>query len=353
MVWGNRPYYLEYAKRYQYNEYGIKSYPGMVKMPEKKKNDFWVFLFGGSAMAGKGSDRSQGYLNITGVTEHNLPDTIEYHLQILLQKFFVDKNVSVFNASVAMHTVAQSMTNYERLRHLKPDWVVSMDGVNEGKQSVTNSLRENWLKHPVNTFPIKQLRIMSSLSAAAFLIGEYIYYESGVIEVPLETSPDPKLMEFWLDHPIEIPPSIPKESAHVPSEIKTWFEEYFRNLSLFQNMLELDKQKHLLLVQPFLINRNIQKMPPVERAVYNYMAAGRQKRSNSLVYLDYGQSIFSLLAEKLSKSNSIFTMESMHNWDGWVFVDEVHLSKETNKKIAQGISEFIISDGTLIPFLQL
>ena len=80
MVWGNRPYYLEYAKRYQYNEYGIKSYPGMIKMPEKKKNDFWVFLFWGSAMAGKGSDRSQGYLNITGVTEHNPPNTIEYHL---------------------------------------------------------------------------------------------------------------------------------------------------------------------------------------------------------------------------------------------------------------------------------
>ena len=40
MVWGNRPYYLEYAKRYQYNEYGIKSPPDMVKMPEKKKNDF-------------------------------------------------------------------------------------------------------------------------------------------------------------------------------------------------------------------------------------------------------------------------------------------------------------------------
>ena len=117
-------------------------------------------------------------------------------------------------------------------------------------------------------------------------------------------------------------------------------------------MLELDKQKHLLLVQPFLINRNIQKMPPVERAVYNYMAAGRQKSSNSLIYLDYGQHIFSLLAEKLSKSNNIYTMESMHNWDGWVFVDEVHLSKEANKKIAQGISEFIISDGVFIPFLQ-
>ena len=223
----------------------LKAIQARSRCLRRKKNDFWVFLFGGSAMAGKGSDRSQGYLNITGVTEHNPPDTIEYHLQKLLQKFFVDKNVSVFNASVAMHSVAQSMTNYERLRHLNPDWVVSMDGFNEGDISVTNSLRKGWPKHPVNTFPVKQLRIMASLSAFIFLIGEYIYYDSGFIEVPLETLPDPKIKEFWLDHPREILPLTPKELAHAPSEIKAHFKEYFRNLSLFQNMLELDKQKHL------------------------------------------------------------------------------------------------------------
>ena len=95
-------------------------------------------------------------------------------------------------------------------------------------------------------------------------------------------------------------------------------------------------------------------MPPVERAVYNYMAARKQKSSNSLDNGDYRQYMFSLLANKLSKSNSIFSMDTMHHWDGWVFwvfVDEVHLSKEANKRIAQEISKFIISDGTSIPFL--
>ena len=91
-------------------------------------------------------------------------------------------------------------------------------------------------------------------------------------------------------------------------------------------------------------------MPPVERAVYNYMAARKQKSSNSLDNADYRQYMFSLLANKLSKSNSIFSMDTMHHWDGWVFVDEVHLSKEANKRIAQEISKFIISDGTSIPF---
>ena len=127
MIWGNNPYYLEYEERYQYNEYGIKSEPGKVKMPEKKKDDFWIFLFGSSTMAGKGSARHRGFLNITGVAEHESPNTIEFYLLALLQKSFPDKNIRVFNASVDMQTMAQTIYNYERLRHLKPDWVVSMN----------------------------------------------------------------------------------------------------------------------------------------------------------------------------------------------------------------------------------
>ena len=131
MIWGNTPGYLGYSGRFQYNEYGIKSEPGKHKMPEKKKDDFWVFLFGSSAMAGKGSARHRGFLNITGVAEHDFSNTIEFYLQSLLKESFPDKNVRVFNASVGSHTMAQTISNYERLRHLNPDWVISMNG-NDG-----------------------------------------------------------------------------------------------------------------------------------------------------------------------------------------------------------------------------
>jgi hypothetical protein len=53
-------------------------------MPEKKKDDFWIFLFGSSTMAGKGSTRNRGFLNITGVAEHESPNTIEFYLLALL-----------------------------------------------------------------------------------------------------------------------------------------------------------------------------------------------------------------------------------------------------------------------------
>jgi len=52
--WTNRPFFLEYDHSSQYNEIGMRVRAKDVFMPEKKENDFWVFLFGASAMAGMG-----------------------------------------------------------------------------------------------------------------------------------------------------------------------------------------------------------------------------------------------------------------------------------------------------------
>ena len=84
----------------------------------------------------------------------------------------------------------------------------------------------------------------------------------------------------------------------------------------------------------------------------------RQKLLPKEVKPNYKYSIwceidFNKFVNKLSKSNSIFSMDTMHHWDGWVFVDEVHLSKEANKRIAQEISNFIVSKSTIIPFSQV
>jgi hypothetical protein len=240
MIWGNTPYYLNYDQSYQYNELGIKSEPGKIKIPEKNKNDFRVFLFGGSAMAGKGSQRGAGYLKIIGVTEHKLYNTIEHHLQERLQKSFPQKRVKVFNASVAMHSVAQSNANYERLRHLKPDWVVSMDEHNQYiPKEITdlNYRRHYWPTTGINVFPIKQLRMLAKRSAFLYLMGEYIYYKSGLLEAPLNTPADPKEKEFWLNRPMEVPVITPETLSQTPEKIKISYDEFIRDLSLFQKNL--------------------------------------------------------------------------------------------------------------------
>jgi hypothetical protein len=350
MIWGNAPYYLEYDQRYQYNEFGIKSEPGKVKMPGKKENDFWVFLLGGSAMAGKGSHRGAGYLKITGVVEHNISDTIEHHLQKQLQNSFPDKRVRVFNASVAMHSVTQSDANYERLRHLKPDWVVSMDGHNQRipDQGITdiNFRRNDWATTGLNVFPVKQLRMIAKHSAFAYLVGEYIYYKSGVLEAPLNTPSDPKEKEYWLNRPMEAPSITPKKVAQASNETKASFNGFIRDLSLFQKKLELDGQKHLLLIQPELKMRNISKMPAVERATYNLMETIAGKRNG----IELEQNLHTLFPENRFKSKNIFSMAAVHDWDGYVFVDYCHFSKEANKKIVREIAKFIETQGAYQPF---
>ncbi len=349
MIWGNTPYYLDYDQRYQYNEYGIKSEPGKIKMPKKKENDFWIFLFGGSAMAGKGSHRGAGYLKITGVTEHKLSNTIEHHLQDRLQNSFPNKKVKVFNASVAMHSVAQSNANYERLRHLKPDWVVSMDGHNQyipHDIADINFRRHYWATMRINTFPIKQLRMIAKHSAFFYLVGEYIYYKSGLLEAPLNTPADPNEKEFWLKRPMEAPPITPEILSQAPNETKVSYNGFIRDLSLFQKELELDGQKHLLLIQPELKMRNLSKMPAVERAVYNLMETLAGEREG----IGLKQYLHTLFPKIHFSSKNIFSMAAAHDWDGWIFVDYCHFSKEANKKISKEIAKFIETNGTYHPF---
>jgi hypothetical protein len=350
MIWGNSPYYLEYDKRYQYDEFGIKSEPGEIKMPKKKENELRVFLFGGSTMAGKGSQRGLGFLKITGVTEHKTADTIEQHLQEQLQKSFSDKKVKVFNASVAMHSVAQSSANYERLKHLKPDWVISMDGNNQKipdqYESDIDYRRNYWPTTKINIFPIKQLRMIAKHSAFVYLVGEYLYYKSGMLEAPLNEPPDPKEKAFWLSRPKESPTVTPEKLKLASRKTKVSFKGFIRDLSVFHDKLENDGQKHLLLVQPLLKMRNLSKMPEVERSAFNLLESITATEGE----IGYERYLYSLLPENLPVSKNIFSMAAVHDWEGWVFVDHCHVTKETNKRIAKEIARFIETGGSYQPF---
>ena len=69
--------------------------------------------------------------------------------------------------------------------------------------------------------------------------------------------------------------------------------------------------------------------------------------------LTYKQYLYGLLSEILPESKNTKTMEAMHQWEGWVFVDYCHFTKGANERVAQEISKFIVSDGTYNPFPKL
>lgn len=345
LIWGNRPRYLEYDHSSQYNEYGMRVKPGEIQMPKKQANDFWVFLFGGSAMYGIGSTENGDWLKISGVALHDIPHSIDGILEKILQKAMPDKKVRVFNAATASYTIFQSRLNYERLKHLHPDWIISMDGandpmdLNDNETTYTRCLM-HWIKNPVNGFPYLQGRFLMRNSAFMFLIGEYLFFRSGIIRSGKNIRQDKETIEYWL---LKNPAgsSVNKTLSH---ENNRAVNEFLKNLWLFHQTLSYDGQKHLLLIQPHLSMRCPAKLKNTERAVYNYFS-----RSGGGIN-PFMKAVYERIPAEFQTVSQIATMDSLHYSDKWIFVDYCHFSGEANGEIAAEISKHILSEGKYKPF---
>jgi len=46
-------------------------------------------------------------------------------------------------------------------------------------------------------------------------------------------------------------------------------------------------------------------------------------------------------------------MYAVHDWEDWVFLDYCHFSESANRKIADEIANFILSNGKDKPFARL
>jgi hypothetical protein len=129
-------------------------------------------------MAGAGANIGGGFSKLTGVEESSFSAGIDGFLQAKLQKDMPDKNVKVYNGAVVVQSVVQSRLSYERVRHLKPDWVVSMDGYNDyiaqSDRPIMDHFIATWRKYPANVFPYKQVRWLTEKSAALYFLSVYI-----------------------------------------------------------------------------------------------------------------------------------------------------------------------------------
>lgn len=346
-IWGNRRFYLNPGLGFQYNEYGMRAMPGDVYMPVKGDNDFWVFLFGGSAIAGGGSNINGGFIKITGAEESSFSEGIDGFLQAELQASMPDKNVKVFNAAVFVQSVVQSRLNYERVRHLNPDWVISMDGYNDflpSKVPIIDQYVSMWRRHPVNLSPYRQIRWLTEKSAALFLLAEYIYYRTDLIRPAVGTGPDPQQVQYWLLQSGQVA----SRSSDISPDIVTSADKFFSNVLLFNSILEFYGQKHLLLIQPALILRDNSRMPDVERAAFNLLINPSKGFEVNNAFMEY---LYGNIPESIVNSDAISPMPAVHDWEGWVFLDYCHFSVAANQRIADGIAKFILSDGKIKPFL--
>lgn len=339
-TWKNNEGYLEYDNSSQYNEYGMRVRPGEFKMPEKGPDDFWVFLFGGSAIAGMGSNQDGQWLNITGIPTHSIADSIDGQLEKILKKAMPDKKVKVFNAAISAGNIIQSRMNYEKLKFLKPDWVISMDGVNDPNAIKEGAnpykmLYDSWNEHPIYKFPYKEARWFMRHSALAFLVGEYVFFKSGIIRNAKNVKQDQKVFEYWLaqNNGSTVSPANP-----TPENLRA-AASFMRELEKFNHLLKYDGQNYLLLVQPHLTLRNPAKLKDIELAIYHYRLSVSPTTDSFMSAISTG------VKTKYPADKHVVSMDAVHNWDDWVFVDYCHFSKEANTKIAGEIAEFILSGG--------
>ena len=335
LIWNNRPFYLEFYKESQYNELGIRMPPGEVFMPKKQESDFWVFLLGGSAMAGMGSNISGEWLDITNIFNHPISTSIDGYLEKYLAERIPDKKVKVFNAAISSTTVLQSQWNYERLKKYSPDWVISMDGVNEPKSiapnySVKQYLIDDWKNDPSNNKPITTYTALTRMSAFLNSAKKNFFFS----RLKLRRANNKVIQDKWMNAtPLEL-----KYDTEDPT-ISNAVDSFLMSLDAFRDLLVKNQQQHLLLIQPHLSRRNTNKLKDLEHGVYNYYTTLLDYAPTNQYY----QIMYDKATEKYSNDSTIFLMNWIHESDKWVFVDYCHFTKELNEDIAMRMGDYIIS----------
>ena len=335
LVWDNRPFYLDYSRKNQYNEIGFKTVPKDVFMPEKSEDDFWVFLFGGSTMAGMGANKDKDWFAISEADDHTQEISIEGHLEKILQRKMPDKKVRVFNAAVSMYTVHQVFEKYKLLEKYNPDWIISMDGVNEptafsNTDSIENYLMNYWQQVPVNDKKIQWQFFLMSHSAFCYKVLKEVYdYKQ---QKRRETLDKKKIQHKWnFVQPKEID-FIDKLHQQNIIAVSTFLKEE----RMFHDYLESVQQKHILFVQPYLAFRDPSSLRDKEKVTHNYFThIENDKYKNSFFKAIYDSIRFSKVP--------IHSLDTIHKEKSQMFVDYCHLTPRANQIIAEIFAEKIIN----------
>ena len=338
LIFMNRPFYLDFEKKHQYNEVGMKSEPGEVFMPEKKENDFWVFLLGGSAMEGMGSNKNGEWFDITGAEDYPAKQTIASILEKKLQLALPSKRVKVFNAANSAYCISQVIKRYQKLNtKYKADWIVSLDGNNEPvftseDSSVWDLMSRDWKDNQTFKFPLKYVIPFTSHSAFINQIKQSLYHFklSRRIKKNKETNFPAKLK--W---------SAVKDQTLLYATDNFFAQKmtdtFYYYLNKFDTILSNANQHHLLLIQPHLSLRDATVMNTTEKALFNYYC----QNSNNPVFNSYYRKIYSLYDSFAKNKSTIRLLQDMHSMKEQIFLDYCHFTPNANEYLASYIADII------------
>ncbi len=340
VVFRNRPFYLDYYRRFQYNEEGMRSEPADVRMPKKDSSDYWIFLFGGSSMEGMGSNKDGEWLDITGVGDYPWNENIAFYLQQSLQEKMPGKKVRVFNAANTSYTIEQSYLRYLQLSSLyKMDWVISMDGQNNpsslaANETVLDFVRKDWQQNPAHKFPMKWILPLTRHSAFVNKLKQTIFHVKQHNRTKNNINANYPRAEFWLNYSS---PALHFKS--IDEGANRAVNSFYDQLIQFDSVLNIRNQNHLLLIQPHLIFRDEQLMNKTEKALLHYY---RQAYNDSSMNC-YLQEIRNRFKTRVPNGDStIQLIDHLDHMSQQVFVDYCHFTKQANLLIAERIMQYIL-----------
>lgn len=339
LTWRNRPCYLDVFRRYQFNEEGMKSNPGDVKMPVKKQHDYWIFLFGGSTMEGMGSNNNGEWLDITGIGEYPPSASIAGLLEKMLQDSMPGKNVRVFNAANSGYVIQQSILRYQQLSaRYEMDWVISMDGQNEPAQlppgsSVKQFLEEDWNNSHIFKFPLNIIVPVSSHSALVAKIKFLLFKLKLNGRTRHNADNQYPRRKFWLQHAERPIPYAPAGAGLINA-----VDSFYHSLLHFNALLTAKNQQHLLLVQPHLSLRAATGLNETEKALHNYYASATDRAEANT----FMRQLYETYDTRVQAGIPIQHLGEMHTLKNQVFVDYCHFTRDANEYAARRIANYIL-----------
>lgn len=337
LIFRNRPFYTDYGFGFQNNEEGFKSQPGDTKMPVKTAGDYWVFLFGASAMEGMGSNKDGAWLDITGVRDRSYETSIAFLLQQQLQKKMPEKRVRVFSAANSGFTVFQSQLQYQRLKTIYAmDFVISMDGVNEplienSSASVKELIQTNWDTAPVHHAPLRYIIPFTKNSALVYWMKQGLFEAKMNARLRKAREKDYPLRKEWLNQ--KGTTAWADSDAAIPRSTLDSFSHY---LQAFDRQLTVDKIPHFLFIQPHLILKQPDLLTDTEKALLYYYQSSNTNNAYFNTYLKKMHNYADTVSSK-----TIVSLGFMHNNRFETFVDYCHFSSQANQQLAGFFAEQI------------
>jgi len=202
------------------------------------------------------------------------------------------------------------------------DWVISMDGYNEMSSIAENfnikeSIHEDWKQRPIFKAPSKFIIPLTQHSFLINALKQFIYHTKYNVRMTKNRKANFPSRTKWLNKA-----PLPIKIAAQDSGIKRAIDFYINTLNEFDSLLTQSSTNHLLVLQPFLFDKEYHLMDSMEKALYSYYTSNVNYSSTHRFLKDLQE----LLLEKEKLDKNILVIKPDNIKTG-LFVDYCHFTR--------------------------